>query len=100
MVLEMSGHEVTLAHTGSAAIEKVRAAKPQVVLLDIGLPEIDGYEGARRVRAESSKPPVLVAMTGYGQEADKEQARAAGFDHHLVKPANIGDIESILETVF
>ncbi|MFL6578406.1 MAG: response regulator, partial [Povalibacter sp.] len=100
MVLEVEGHAVTVAHAGGAALQKVRECQPQVMLLDIGLPEIDGYEVARRIRSDATiVQPILIAMTGYGQQSDKDMSRAAGFDHHLVKPADIADIEAILDEV-
>ncbi|MFL6617365.1 MAG: PAS domain-containing protein [Povalibacter sp.] len=100
MVLEVEGHAVTVAHAGGAALQKVRECQPQVMLLDIGLPEIDGYEVARRIRSDPTiVQPILIAMTGYGQQSDKDMSRAAGFDHHLVKPADIADIEAILDEV-
>jgi signal transduction histidine kinase/ActR/RegA family two-component response regulator len=97
MLLEASGHEIHLAHGGLDAIEAVRAHRPQVVLLDIGLPQIDGYEAAKRLRALYPREAItVVAMTGYGQAADRERSRAAGFDHHLVKPADYAEVERIL----
>ena len=80
----------------STALELAREFKPDVMLLDIGLPDIDGYEVARRFRAESGHETTLVALTGYGQEEDKRKASEAGFDHHLTKPAGIREIEKIL----
>ena len=71
-----------------------------VVLLDIGLPELDGYEVAKRIRQQPThKNTVLVAMTGYGQESDRQQSKEAGFDHHLVKPADFGKVLEILAKV-
>jgi PAS domain S-box-containing protein len=97
MLLEGSGHSVRLAHGGRDALEAVRDHRPQVVLLDIGLPQIDGYEVARRLRERCPREAItLVAMTGYGQAADRERSHAAGFDHHLVKPANYAELERIL----
>src|SRR5690606_29464770 len=73
---------------------------PDVILLDIGLPEIDGYEVAYRVRQQAALDGVvLVAMTGYGQPEDRQRSRAVGFDHHLVKPAQFADLQSILAAV-
>ena len=70
------------------------------MLLDIGLPGLDGYEVARRIRQEATlKNIVLVALTGYGQDTDRQLAQDAGFDHHLVKPADFNEIEKLLESV-
>jgi CheY-like chemotaxis protein len=70
-----------------------------VVLLDIGLPELNGYEVAKQIRQQPAlQSVVLVAMTGYGQETDRQRAQAAGFDHHLVKPADFGKVQQILAT--
>src|SRR5262249_34854516 len=84
-LLRIQGHEVRTAHDGPEALEAARAFRPQVVLLDIGLPGMDGYEVARRLRQEpESGGVVLVAVTGYGRDEDRRAAAAAGFDHHLV----------------
>ena len=82
------------------ALEAARADAPEVVLLDIGLPGMDGYEVARRLREQfATSPIVLVALTGYGQESDLRQSQKAGFDHHLVKPGDLGNVLQILATV-
>jgi two-component system CheB/CheR fusion protein len=87
LVLRKHGHTVELAFNGEDALELAAVSHPEVVLLDIGLPGIDGYEVARRLRASpSAVRPVLVAVSGYGQPADRLRSREAGFDHHLVKP--------------
>jgi CheY-like chemotaxis protein len=71
-----------------------------VVLLDIGMPGMDGYEVARRIRAQSPGPrPTIVALTGWGQEDDRREAREAGFDHHLVKPAELGALKALLRSI-
>jgi signal transduction histidine kinase/ActR/RegA family two-component response regulator len=89
MFLELLGHRVRAAYDGVAALDAARANVPDVMLVDIGLPGMDGYEVARRVRRDPDlKQVVLVALTGYGQEEVKHQAMAAGFDYHLVKPVN------------
>lgn len=85
--LDMSGHDVRVALDGPSALEAETAFRPEVVLLDIGLPGMDGYEVGRRLKAMRGHDGiVLVALTGYGQEEDRRRARDAGFDHHLVKP--------------
>lgn len=97
MLLETSGHVVRLAHDGAAALSAVGEHEPDVVFLDIGLPLLDGYEVAKRLRRNpGTRVATLVALTGYGQNSDREQARAAGFDHHLVKPVDPSVVEPIL----
>jgi PAS domain S-box-containing protein len=100
MLLGFWGHEVLTAGDGSAALDLVRQHRPHVVLLDIGLPGIDGYEVARRIRAqEGIGKPVLVAMTGYGQAEDRQRAREAGFALHLVKPVEPDALQRALAVV-
>jgi PAS domain S-box-containing protein len=97
MLLERSGHEVTVAYSAEKALEVAAEFQPEVVLLDIGLPEMDGYEVARRLRRDSRlKGMKLIALTGYGQDSDLQRAKEAGFDHHLVKPAGLDKIEELL----
>lgn len=89
MLLEMEGHIVHVAFDGRSALEQAALLKPDAVILDIGLPDMSGYEVARRLRADLSFPaPMLIAMTGYGGEQDQLLASEAGFDHHFVKPAD------------
>lgn len=95
-LLTHNGHAVSLAHTGFAAIEEAQKTHPQVALLDIGLPDISGYEVGRRLRASFGQEIALVALTGYGQEEDRQKATEAGFDDHLVKPVSIVDVERTL----
>jgi two-component system CheB/CheR fusion protein len=96
-LIRLAGHEVTTAANGAAGLEKARSFHPDVVLLDIGLPGMDGYEVARRLR-EQSRPcaPLLVAVTGYGQPEDCRRAAAAGFDRHVVKPVDWSTIAELL----
>jgi PAS domain S-box-containing protein len=87
MLFRLSGHEAEIAHDGPAAIERAKGYGPDVVLLDLGLPGMDGIEACRQLRALDQSPrPFVVAITGWGQPADYERTRAAGFDQHLVKP--------------
>jgi PAS domain S-box-containing protein len=87
MLLEIEGHSVTVVHDGLQALAAIEASPPEVALLDIGMPEIDGYEVARRVRGDSrNRRTLLIAITGWGQEQDKARAMAAGFDLHFTKP--------------
>ena len=89
-----------MEHGALAALERARAAAPQVCLLDIGLPEMDGKELARRLRADpATAGALLVAVTGYGQDSERQQIMAAGFDHHLVKPVDMERLGAILATV-
>jgi PAS domain S-box-containing protein len=97
MFLKLAGAKVAVVYHGLAALEALESFKPEVVLLDIGMPEIDGYEVARRIRQNPDyRDVLLVALTGWGQEEDRRRSRAAGFDHHLVKPADIDLLQSLL----
>lgn len=95
-LLEIKGHTTAMAFDGAGAITEAERFEPEVILLDIGLPDVSGYEVARRLR-EGKSTALLVALTGYGQEEDKMKARGAGFDHHLTKPVGIADVEALLE---
>ena len=100
MLLNISGHQTRTAHSGPAALEEALEFQPNAVILDIGLPGMDGYEVAQRIRMEHTLDRVvLIAMTGYGQETDRQQSKAAGFDQHLVKPADFKALLKILSTV-
>jgi CheY-like chemotaxis protein len=97
MLLQFLGAEVDVAHSGREALEQFDASTPAVVLLDIGMPDMDGYQVARAIRArEAGRRVPLVALTGWGQEEDRRRAREAGFDHHLVKPADIDALQALL----
>lgn len=95
LLLEIYGHEVRTAFAGPAALETASTFRPDVVLLDIGLPGMDGYEVARRLRAEHDRCR-LIALTGYGRDDDRERSREAGFDHHLVKPVDLNELARVL----
>jgi CheY-like chemotaxis protein len=100
MLVQESGHKTWMAHTGPTALAAALEHQPDVMLLDLGLPGIDGYEVAQRIRQQSLLHEiVLVAMTGYGQETDRLRSQEAGFDHHLIKPADFGKVRQILMTV-
>jgi PAS domain S-box-containing protein len=100
MLLTALGHEVRTAHDGISALAAAKDYLPDVALLDIGLPGLSGFEVAKRIRQEPALAHVvLVAVTGYGQDADRETARQAGFNHHLVKPARLDQLEGILAGV-
>jgi PAS domain S-box-containing protein len=96
--LEMAGHEVSVALDGVAALAKAEAGKPEVVLLDLGMPGLTGYDVARRIReAPWGREMVLVALTGWGQDEDRKRTREAGFDHHLTKPVPPDEIEELVQ---
>jgi signal transduction histidine kinase/ActR/RegA family two-component response regulator len=97
--LRQLGHKVDAAEDGTKGLEKLLASPPDVALVDIGLPGLDGYEIARRVRAEVGHDVYLIALTGYGQAEDKKKALAAGFNVHLTKPADFVDLQNILGQV-
>jgi CheY-like chemotaxis protein/two-component sensor histidine kinase len=100
MLLGMEGHQTRTVNTARAALLAAPEFKPEVVLLDIGLPEMDGYEVARRLRAQNGSHRMrLVAVTGYGQPADRRRARAAGFDEHMVKPVEPAMLQAFLRSV-
>ena len=97
MLLEFLGADVRVAVDGPGALEAFEIYEPAVVLLDIGMPGMDGYEVARRIRTEfPQRHTAIVALTGWGQEEDRRRARAAGFDHHLIKPADVGALQALL----
>ena len=98
MLLTLAGHEVDSAGDGVTGLEKALRARPDVVVVDLGLPGLDGYEVARRLRAEG-RDLGLVALTGYGQPADREKALAAGFDTHVVKPVEPGHLTEVIASV-
>jgi CheY-like chemotaxis protein len=100
LLLRHLGAEVSVAYDGEAAIEAFALCRPAVVFVDIGMPQMDGYELARRLRAQfSSESPMIVGLSGWGQEEDMRRGREAGFDHHLIKPAEIGALQAVLAAV-
>jgi CheY-like chemotaxis protein len=100
MLMQELGHDVRTAHDGPTGLEAAYDYRPSVVLLDIGLPGLDGYEVAKRMRQQPVlQSVVLVAMTGYGKESDRKRAQEAGFDHHLVKPAKLEKLRQILASI-
>jgi PAS domain S-box-containing protein len=98
MVLERGGHTVRCAHDGLAAVEEAAMFKPDVIVLDIGLPKLNGYDAARRIRAQGGNV-LLIALTGWGQKEDRERSREAGFDHHLTKPVVFEELNKLLGSV-
>jgi PAS domain S-box-containing protein len=100
MLLRLLGHEVHVAHDGVQAAELATTIQPDLVLLDIGMPNLNGYEAARKIRSlPGGKKIVLVAVTGWGQDEDQRRATEAGFDHHLTKPADPAALGKIIGTV-
>jgi CheY-like chemotaxis protein len=97
MVLRLSGYDVRTAHDGQQALVDAQVYRPDLVLLDIGLPGVSGYEVARRLRLEPGVVPTkLVALSGYSREEDRRQAYAVGFDHYLVKPVDFDALHKLL----
>jgi CheY-like chemotaxis protein len=100
MLLDADGHRIAISHDGHAALEHAAALQPDVIFLDIGLPGLDGYEVARRLRRNPAlEATLIVAMTGYGQPDDLKRSMDAGFDRHLVKPVDPAAIEHLLDQV-
>ena len=99
-LLALNGHEVHRAQDGAAALQAAMRHRPEVIFLDIGMPQMDGYEVARRIRAhEWGKELLLIAVTGWGQESDRQRSFAAGFDFHLVKPVDLEKLDQLLSKV-
>ncbi|HEX7183239.1 MAG TPA: ATP-binding protein [Thermoanaerobaculia bacterium] len=100
MLLEMLGNDVQVAHDGPSALAAMGARPPEIVLLDIGMPGMDGYEVAHWIRAQPElRGAVLIALTGWGQEEDRRRSREAGFDHHLTKPVDLKVLQTLLSTL-
>ena len=95
-LLRIWGHDVRLAHDGPGAIAAAREYRPEVVLLDIGLPGMDGFAVAAELRKEGIGGRMLVALTGYSEQQDRDRAQKAGFDHHLVKPIDPDTLQKLL----
>jgi signal transduction histidine kinase len=96
LMLGLSGHEVKVATDGSHAVAVAEAFQPQIAFLDIGMPHMDGYEAARRIREALGNRVTLVALTGWGQDEDRQRSHSAGFDHHLTKPPEPGALERLI----
>lgn len=100
LLLRLLGHEAWTAHDGQEALEQLPTVNPQVVFLDLGMPVMSGIEAAKRIRAdENFRHLKLIALTGWGQERDRDRTAAAGFDSHLVKPAKPEDVERLLDSL-
>ena len=101
LVLKISGYQVYVAHRAQEALDIGMRERPDAVILDIGMPDMTGYEAARRIREEAwGRHVLLLAVTGWGQENDKQQAHAAGFDQHFTKPVDSDQVEQVLSTFF
>jgi CheY-like chemotaxis protein len=97
VLLRLQGHEVEVAHDGYCALEIAARFEPEVVLLDIGLPGLNGYDVAKQLRQmKLARPQCLIAMTGYGSEEDRQRTEEAGFDHHIVKPIEPAELNKLL----
>lgn len=97
MILRILGHDARTAHDGLEVVAVATAFRPDVILLDIGMPELDGYEVCRRIRGEPWGSSIsIIALTGWGGEEDRRRSLEAGFDHHLVKPVDPIEVEKLL----
>ena len=97
MMLGLMGNEVRTAHDGLEAVEVAEAFRPEVILMDVGMPRLNGYEATRRIREKPwGRSVIIIALTGWGQDRDKAQSKEAGCDGHLVKPVNLPDLEKLL----
>lgn len=100
MLLDAVGHTAAVEHSSHQALKRAQKEKPRVCLLDIGLPDINGLELARQLRAQpETANAVLITVTGYGQSIDRQKTREAGFDYHLVKPVDGAELAAILDQV-
>jgi CheY-like chemotaxis protein len=99
-LLQITGHETFTAHDGPTALQAVKKHRPELVLLDIGLPTLNGYEVCRRIREQPwGNDMLLVALTGWGQAEDRRKSHEAGFDGHLVKPVDYGALVTLLDSL-
>jgi CheY-like chemotaxis protein len=100
MLLRFTGADAHVVYNGAAALEALEIYQPGIVLLDIGMPGMDGYEVARQIRNQPQfKNVMLVALTGWGQEEDRRRSRSAGFDHHLIKPADVSALQALMASL-
>jgi CheY-like chemotaxis protein len=97
LMLRLMGDEVRTAHNGLEAVEVAEAFRPQVILMDVGMPRLNGYEATRRIREQPwGQSITIIALTGWGQGGDKLQSKEAGCDGHLVKPVSLPDLQNLL----
>ena len=98
MLLDAAGQDARAVYDGVSALEIAESFRPEVILLDIGMPSMDGYHVVRELRARGFvPPPVIAALTGWGQDSDKKKAHEAGFDHHFTKPVSADELMAFLE---
>ena len=96
-MLSLYGYQTAVAYSGAQGLQSAKDFAPDVILLDLGMPGMDGYEVCRRIRAQAWGAEVLViAQTGWGQQHDRERTRQAGFDHHIVKPMDLAELLAML----
>jgi CheY-like chemotaxis protein len=101
MLLQGLGHETHVVNDGESAVGAASALRPHLILMDIGLPGMSGYDAARQIRAQSPDLPVrIAALTGLGRQIDRQHSAEAGIDHHLVKPPDIAVLKPILESTW
>jgi CheY-like chemotaxis protein len=98
-MLEMTGFDSSAEYNGRDALRAVQHAQPHAVLLDIGLPDIDGYEVCRQIKTGGEQAPLVIALTGWGQESDRKRAQLSGFDAHLTKPADPARVASLISSL-
>jgi CheY-like chemotaxis protein len=98
-LLRIAGHEVKAAYDGLEALGAAAMFQPDIVVLDIGLPKLNGYEVAHRIRAERGNDVVLIAVTGWGQETDRRRSKEAGFDYHVTKPVEFAALKKMLASL-
>jgi CheY-like chemotaxis protein len=100
MLLRGMGHDVRVARDGLEALHLAEEFRPQFILMDIGMPKLDGYEACRRIRIKHwGESPVIVALTGWGQDGDRARSREAGFTHHLTKPVDLAMLRRMLDAL-
>lgn len=99
MMLKIMGNDVRTAHDGLEAIEQAADYRPHVILLDLGMPKLNGYDVCRRIREQDwGSDMMIIALTGWGQAEDRQRTKEAGFDHHLVKPVDVAKLNELLES--
>jgi CheY-like chemotaxis protein len=99
LLVQSMDHDACAAYDGRSALALVRTFQPEVLLLDIGMPQMSGFEVARELQHLGGKKPVIIAVTGWGQTADRQRSREAGFDHHFVKPVSEETLRSVLAEI-
>jgi CheY-like chemotaxis protein len=99
MMLKYTGYESLCCYNGLQGVEAAESYKPMAIILDIGMPDITGYEACRRIREQPwGKEPLIIALTGYGSDEDRQKSRDAGFDAHLLKPVDQAELSALLRS--